>query len=101
MKETGIKSKKASLTEIGLEDVAFAHWNLSASDLVEETILLGQGTLTDTGALACDTGGFTGRSPKDKYIVKDSYTEKIVWWGEVNTPFNSDDFDTLYNRVKA
>lgn len=101
MKELGIKSTKASLAELGLEEVACAYWNLSTTELVQETIIRKQGVLTDTGALACDTGEFTGRSPKDKYIVKDQKTEKIVWWGEVNTPFNSSDFDTLYNRVTA
>lgn len=101
MKEFGIKSIKANLCEMGLEDVACAHWNLSVPELVEETIHRGQGVLTDSGALACDTGEFTGRSPRDKYIVKDSKTEKTVWWGEVNTPFNSNDFDALYNRVTA
>lgn len=101
MKEFGVKSEKANLAEIGLERVACAYWNLTVPELVEETILRGQGVLTDTGALACDTGEFTGRSPKDKYIVKDSNTEKKVWWSEVNTPFNSNDFDALYNRVTA
>lgn len=101
MKEFGIKSIKASLCEMNLEDVACAYWNLSVPELVEETIHRGQGVLTDSGALACDTGEFTGRSPKDKYIVKDSKTEKTVWWGEVNTPFNCNDFDAIYNRVTA
>lgn len=101
MKEFGTKSKKGNLAELGLEDVGCAYWNLSVPELVEETILRGQGVLTDTGALACDTGEFTGRSPKDKYIVKDSKTEKTIWWGEVNTPFNSSDFDALFNRVAA
>jgi len=101
MKETGIKSKTASLGELGLEQVACAYWNLSAPKLIEETIIRKQGILTDTGALACDTGAFTGRSPKDKYIVKDQQTEKNVWWGEVNSPFSSSDFDTLYHRVTA
>lgn len=99
---TALENKRKSiLKNIGLEDVAIANWNKSVPELVEETILRGQGLLTDTGALACDTGEFTGRSPKDKYIVKDSNTEKSVWWGEVNNPFNPKDFDELYHRISA
>ncbi|ASS49595.1 MAG: phosphoenolpyruvate carboxykinase (ATP) [Candidatus Fluviicola riflensis] len=75
------------------------YYNLSVTQLVEETIQRRQGILTSTGALACDTGEFTGRSPKDKYIVKDNLTENTVWWGDVNQPFSSDDFNVVYNRV--
>lgn len=101
MKEFGTKSKNANLAQIGLENVSAVYWNSSIPELVNFTLLLKQGKLTDSGALACDTGEFTGRSPKDKYIVKDEKTEKTVWWGEVNNPFNSKDFDALYNRVTA
>jgi phosphoenolpyruvate carboxykinase (ATP) len=81
--------------------VAIAHWNLSPAELIEETILSGEGTLTDTGALAIDTGEFTGRSPKDKFVVYDEKTKDTVWWGDVNGKFDSNDFDVLYNRVCA
>jgi len=82
-----------------LDRVKKLHYNLSVTELVEATIQRQQGVLTSTGALACDTGEFTGRSPKDKYIVKDAITEHTVWWGEVNQPFSSDDFSVVYNRV--
>jgi phosphoenolpyruvate carboxykinase (ATP) len=101
MQETGRKGKNASLESIGLGHVAIAHWNLSPAELIEETLLQGDGTLTDTGALAIDTGEFTGRSPKDKYVVYDDKTKDSVWWGDVNHKFESDQFDKLYNRVCA
>ncbi|HPH81632.1 MAG TPA: phosphoenolpyruvate carboxykinase (ATP) [Flavobacteriales bacterium] len=101
MQETGIKSPSASLADVGLGHVAIAHWNLTPSELVEETLLSGEGTLSDTGALAIDTGEFTGRSPKDKYVVYDEKTKDSVWWGDVNHRFESADFDKLYNRVCA
>jgi phosphoenolpyruvate carboxykinase (ATP) len=69
--------------------------------LVEETIVRGEGMLTDTGALAVDTGKFTGRSPKDKFIVCDSTTEKSVWWGDINIKFDPAKFDRLYDRVTS
>jgi phosphoenolpyruvate carboxykinase (ATP) len=101
MQEFGLKNVNATLESIGLGKVAIAHWNLSPAELIEETILTGEGTLTDTGALAIDTGEFTGRSPKDKFVVFDEKTKDTVWWGDVNGKFDSNDFDLLYNRVCA
>jgi len=101
MQEFGLKNVNATLKSIGLGKVAIAHWNLSSAELIEETLLSGEGTLTDTGALAIDTGEFTGRSPKDKFVVFDEKTKDTVWWGDVNGKFDSRDFDLLYNRVCA
>lgn len=101
MNEFGIKAHDATVASIGLKNVASASWNLSPAELVEETIMRGEGVLTDTGALAVDTGEFTGRSPKDKFTVKDEKTENSVWWGDVNIPFESAKFDLLYNRITA
>ena len=80
MNEFGLKAKDATVADLGLKHFSDAYWNLSPAELVEETIIRGEGMLTDTGALAVDTGKFTGRSPKDKFIVCDEKTEKAVWW---------------------
>ena len=101
MNEIGIKSENASVAELGLSNVEMAYWNLHPSELVEETILRGEGILTDVGALAIDTGEFTGRSPKDKFVVYDENTKDSVWWGDVNNRFESDKFDALQNRMLA
>lgn len=101
MNEYGIKANGATLDSIGLGNVADAYWNLTPADLVEETLLRGEGMLTDNGALAIETGEFTGRSPKDKFLVKDAITKDTVWWGDVNIPFEADKFDKLYDRVTA
>lgn len=101
MKEFGIKNPKANLADIGLGNVGTAHWNLSPAELVQEAILRKEGQLVDSGALAGDTGEFTGRSPKDRFVVKDAKTENVVWWGDVNIPFDSAKFDALYNKVCA
>ncbi|WP_461489576.1 phosphoenolpyruvate carboxykinase (ATP) [Pontibacter sp. HJ8] len=74
-------------------------WNLSPAELVEEAIKNGEGVLTDNGALMCDTGKFTGRSPKDRFVVKDAKTENTVWWGDINIAFDPEKFDTLYNKM--
>ena len=89
MNEFGIKAPHASLASIGLKNISTAYWNLSPAELAEETILNGEGEFTETGALAVDTGEFTGRSPKDKFIVADAETEKTVWWGDINIKFYS------------
>src|SRR5574337_1826597 len=101
MNEFGLKANNATIANLGLGNVSGAYWNLNVSELVEETLLNGEGTLTDTGALAVDTGEFTGRSPKDKFIVEDKVTKDTVWWGDVNFKFDPDKFDRLYNRVTA
>lgn len=99
MKETGFKAKGATLSDLGLGKVSAAHWNLTPAELVQETLVKGQGVLNDTGALCVDTGEFTGRAPKDKFTVCDSKTEKTVWWGDVNFKFDPAAFDALYDRV--
>ena len=101
MNEYGLKNPKASLADLGLKNVGAAYWNLTVAELVEEVILKGEGELTDFGALAVDTGEFTGRSPKDKFIVCDDETENNVWWGDINIKFDPDKFDRLYARVAA
>jgi len=73
--------------------------NLAPSQLIEEALINGEGVLTDTGAIMCDTGKFTGRSPKDRYIVKDDITENTVDWGDINFPVSSDCFDKLLNKM--
>ena len=72
--------------------------NLRVSTLVEEALQNGEGVLTDKGAFMCDTGKFTGRSPKDKFIVYDDKTADTVAWGEINQTFDGDSFDKLYQK---
>lgn len=102
MTHIGKKAAEADLKYLGLQHVATAYWNLQPAELIEETIMLGQGVLTSTGALAVDTGEFTGRSPKDKFIVKDEITENTVWWeGQFNHAFTPEKFDALQARIAA
>jgi phosphoenolpyruvate carboxykinase (ATP) len=94
--------KNADLNEsIGLNNLGNQFWNLSPAELIEDTIIHGQGVLSDTGALAIETGEFTGRSPKDRFVVCDEKTENSVWWGDINIKFSTEQFDALYNRMKA
>jgi phosphoenolpyruvate carboxykinase (ATP) len=72
------------LQGLGLSDDLSIHYQLTPEELTEQTLQKGQGVLNDTGALCINTGEFTGRSPKDKFIVRDAVTEKTVDWGGFN-----------------
>jgi len=98
MQEFGKKNPSANLADLGL-NVAIAHWNLAPEELVKKTLELRQGELNDSGALCVSTGKFTGRSPKDKFTVKDAITENSVSWGEPNFAMSTEDFDGLYKEV--
>jgi phosphoenolpyruvate carboxykinase (ATP) len=94
-------SPSARLAELLLAPTAPIHLNLPPAALVEHALRRGEGTLTDTGALMCDTGQFTGRSPKDRFIVRDEQTADSVWWGDINIPFEAAKFDQLHQKMAA
>ena len=75
------------------------HFNLEAAPLVEHAIRRGEGQLGSNGAIVATTGKKTGRSPKDKFVVKDALTASTVAWGAVNQPFDSAKFTALHERV--
>ncbi|MBU3028154.1 phosphoenolpyruvate carboxykinase (ATP) [Zobellia galactanivorans] len=77
------------------------HYQLSPSELHAIALEKKMGKEASSGALAVNTGEFTGRSPKDRFIVKDKITEKKVWWGDINLPFEPSKFDALYDKVIA
>ena len=91
-------SKMISLNNYGIKN-ANVRYQLSPEQLEKETVEKGLGRMTKFGALAINTGEFTGRSPKDRFIVKDEITKERVWWGEINIPFSSEKFDALYTKV--
>jgi phosphoenolpyruvate carboxykinase (ATP) len=93
-------SQSISLTDLGIENVNI-HYQLSPEELHNITIQSGQGVESSTGALAVNTGEYTGRSPQDRFIVRDSISEDKVWWGKVNIPFEPAAFEKLYNKVTA
>ena len=90
-----------TLAALGLDRAPVIHRNDAAPRLVEETIKRGTGRLTAGGALNVDTTPYTGRSPKDKFVVRDGATESNVAWGSVNQPFEPAKFDALLARVRA
>lgn len=75
------------------------HYNLTPGELITEILANHEGQLADNGALVCSTGKFTGRTPKDRYIVRDDTTAATVDWGDVNQPFDPAAFDCLHQRM--
>ena len=71
------------------------HYMMTPSELIEETVKNNMGVISDTGGLCIDTGKFTGRSPKDRFIVKDEVTADTVDWGVVNKPFDVAQYEIL------
>ena len=91
-------SRNISLDMYGIHN-AKINYNLPVSDLYEISISKNLGQLTKDGVLSINTGKFTGRSPKDRYIVKDEITEEKVWWGDINIPIDQASFENLYNKI--
>lgn len=92
--------KTISLKEYGIQN-ATVKYQLTPAELHDVAIAKGMATEAYSEALIVNTGEFTGRSPKDRFIVKDDVTKDKIWWGDINIPFNPDKFDALYNKVVA
>ncbi len=100
MNDTGVQKPTADLSKLGLSATK-ANWNTSRDALIQRTLDLNLGTLNDSGALCINTGEFTGRSPKDKFTVKDALTENAVDWNNINQPYSPENFDKLQAKVVA
>jgi phosphoenolpyruvate carboxykinase (ATP) len=85
----------------GLSPRGTVHWNLGTAQLIETAVRRNEGALSKDGALVCITGQHTGRSPNDKFIVKDAETESTVDWGKVNVPMAPEHFDALHEQILA
>lgn len=88
-----------SLESMGLSDFEAVHWNLGTSQLVEFAVQRNEGMLSKNGSLVVRTGQFTGRSPKDKFVVRDARTAATIDWGPVNQPMSPERFDALRGKV--
>ena len=83
------------LDDHGISGLGTVYYNLTEPGLIEEALKRGEGRLGRGGAFLVSTGAFTGRSPKDKHIVRDAETEDTVWWDN-NRPMTPEGFDALY-----
>ena len=72
------------LNQLGINNLKNVHQNMSVEELVSDIVSNGEGVIGLNGAAMVDTGIYTGRSPKDKYIVDESSSSDKIWWGDVN-----------------
>ncbi len=89
------------LDELGLSDIRKIHHNISYDELFEHEKAKGEGAVTANGTFAVDTGIFTGRSPKDKYFVKQDPSQKYIAWGKINHPITEELYRKLLAKAKA
>jgi phosphoenolpyruvate carboxykinase (ATP) len=90
---------KDGLSKLGINLTQNIHYQLTPEELTSQTVERGEGVLNDTGALVINTGKFTGRSPKDKFTVKDAMTENTVNWNDFNMPFEEKKFFDLKSKM--
>src|SRR6266700_4019068 len=100
VQETGTRNGAFGADKFGFEGLAAVHWNLTAPRLYEYAVAAGEAKLAYGGALAAETGVHTGRSPKDKFIVKDAMTEHIVWWDNKGS-ITTEQFERLHRDFLA
>ncbi|MEY4703631.1 MAG: phosphoenolpyruvate carboxykinase [Bacteroidota bacterium] len=91
----------SSIQQMGLKADQTIHYQLSPAELSAQTVSRGEGVLNDTGALLINTGEFTGRSPKDKFIVKDDITADSVHWNDFNIAIDPAHFDSMHQKLIA
>ena len=92
-------NKTLGLDQIGLNNVSKIHRNLNVDNLIDEILKNNEGVISSTGAPIVDTGKFTGRSPKDKYIVDEPSSNSQIWWGQVNQKIDEKVFDELFSKI--
>lgn len=88
-----------NLLKFGLRNTESIHYQSTPEELIQDTLRMGEGILNDTGALVIQTGEFTGRSPKDKYTVKDDITANTINWNDFNIPMEPKNFDIIFEKV--
>ena len=93
------KEIKIGLDKLGLTEQNI-YRNLTVNELVNDIVANGEGVIGLKGAAMVDTGIYTGRSPKDKYIVDESSSSSDIWWGPVNQKTSEITFNKLYKQVK-
>lgn len=94
------KPSKYGIETIGLKGVRTIFWDLSQTELIEKIIIKNEGIFSNLGAVVVNTGKYTGRSPKDKYIVSDDdCPDDRINWGDINTPISRHNFETIYQKV--
>ncbi len=99
MKNAGRYVGVQTLADRGIETSGTTYWNLSPAKLYEHAIQRGEAVLAEHGPIVAHTGKHTGRSPNDRFLVREEETAGDIWWGKVNVPFDPNKFETLRDEV--
>ncbi|HZP81591.1 MAG TPA: phosphoenolpyruvate carboxykinase (ATP) [Chthonomonadaceae bacterium] len=99
MTHIGSRIHPEGLETCGLGEAARVYWNLPPAVLIEHALCRREGLVAANGALAVQTGKFTGRSPKDKTIVQEPASQSDIWWGAVNQPLSEASFERLHGHI--
>ena len=89
------------LAELGFRNIDKVYRNLTPPSLYEEAVRRREGSIAYRGPFIVRTGQYTGRSPNDKFIVREATTEKDIWWGSVNRDISEEKFEHLLHRLQA
>jgi len=90
---------RGSLAELGIDVGGRIYWHPTTSQLYAHALARGEAALAEGGPLVVDTGVHTGRSPKDKFVVRESGSEGRIWWGDVNAEISEESFERLREKV--
>ncbi len=101
MQNLGVNPSRYGLENHGIENTNQVFWNLGTAGLIENAIRRREGLIATGGPLVVKTGVRTGRSPNDKFVVRDETTENEVEWGPINQPLTPEQFDRIYYRLLA
>ncbi|MEZ4518884.1 MAG: phosphoenolpyruvate carboxykinase [Chloroflexota bacterium] len=101
MQNFGAYVSEYGLENHGIRNANTVYWNLTTSMLYEEAVRRHEGAIAHLGPLVVQTGSHTGRSPNDRFIVKEPSSEENIWWGKINKPMSEENFDYLYREMVA
>lgn len=101
VKQTGFAVSSFGLENHGLANLKAVHWNPSVPALYEHSLRRAEGRLAAGGGLIVTTGEYTGRSPRDKYIVDEPENTANIWWGRVNSRLSTERFESMRKRMLA
>ncbi|MCP4423674.1 MAG: phosphoenolpyruvate carboxykinase (ATP) [Chloroflexi bacterium] len=101
MQNFGTFISKYGLENLGIKNAETIYWNLTTSMLYEQILRRREGHIVHLGPICVTTGDHTGRSPNDKFTVKEPTSEQDIWWGKVNRPIPQERFDSLMRRMIA
>lgn len=101
MEQSGWNPSSFGLNHHGITNLRHAFWNLTTAELYEHAVRRGEAQIAHQGPLVVTTGQHTGRSPNDKFFVREASSENHIWWGKSNREFKQENFDRLLTKVLA